>query len=376
MTKVLFLIVACLSFFINYCFAQSKVSLVTVSPGPVVFQSFGHTLIFIQDTADLSQGELYDYGMVDPVKLISSPNFLNAFVDFFNSKIPAKPTKVISKIDAKTGIAETLVKNYLSDPANYRKITIDELNLTETQITALKGFLKADFDAGDYKYNNYTNNCATRVRDRMFDDTVLAKSNRKLYEDTKVDTSKLDIALASIDEAIKLNGSHTLKLFPPEFTSLPEAEAPLSMLEFLGIQSEYKSANEVYKTLKAADNQLQEILPGPFANAFHAYFFNDDLSNKPIPEWDAMFTPARLREALIKTVNPDIKDQKIIDATKAKFAETPAPVIAAPQPQPEPKPETKPDPKPDSKNDAPKEEEKKPEPAPAPEKPTEPKTIN
>jgi len=125
------------------------VSLVTVSPGELYWERFGHNAIRIVDR-EAGTDTLYNYGIFD----FEQPNFLLNFVrGRMQYRMAAWPTR------------EELV-HYVADG---RRIVEQRLNLTPARGAALKA--KLDWNAlpenAGYRYDYFRDNCSTRVRDAL-----------------------------------------------------------------------------------------------------------------------------------------------------------------------------------------------------------------
>ena len=129
--------------------ANLDVALYTFGPGEEVWERFGHNGIEIRDRAS-GEAHLYNYGIFD----FAQKNF---FVNFARGLMTYR-------------IAE-------GDPAEELPVYVDEgrwivrqdLNLTPQQRRKLADFLawNARPEHAQYRYDYFTDNCATRVRDAL-----------------------------------------------------------------------------------------------------------------------------------------------------------------------------------------------------------------
>jgi len=302
--------------------ANLKVSLVTVSPGPVIFESFGHSAVIVEDSKTPKQAMVYEYGAVDAAALMDSSDLLAALTDLFTSKVKTKPTKESTSTD---GIVPQLLRNrYLSNQDNaYREVRIDFLNFTDTQSEKFVGLLEKDLAAGEYNYDNYKANCATKIRDRLFDDSVLGKEARKQLLTEEENTSIQELTSASFDEAVALSRTKKVALFPPSYAKTFMGKIAIGFISKLGMKSEYSSSAEFQDALKVADGRLADALSDhPIADAFHNFFFGKHMTAKPMKKYDTMFLPKKLRELTAAFA---------LDLTKTVTAVSPAlPVKATP----------------------------------------------
>ena len=135
------------------------VSLVTMGPGRNIWDRFGHTAIWIADTA-AGTGQAYNYGLFD----FGQDNFLLRLLRgrmwYWMAPFPA----------------ERYIGSYIRDD---RSVWVQELNLDAEQRAALQAFLQ--WNARDenrfYGYDYYRDNCSTRVRDAL--DRVLGGAIRE-----------------------------------------------------------------------------------------------------------------------------------------------------------------------------------------------------
>jgi hypothetical protein len=129
--------------------AELDVALITFGPGTEVWERFGHNAILIRDRTTAAQ-RLYNYGMFD----FAQENF---FLNFARGRM--------------------LYRIAVDDPADefpvYREegrwIVEQDLHLTAEQRAKLADHLawNARPENAQYRYDYFTDNCATRVRDAL-----------------------------------------------------------------------------------------------------------------------------------------------------------------------------------------------------------------
>ena len=136
--------------------APLEVSLLTIGPGEIYWQRFGHNAIVIHDPAS-GETVSYNYGMFD---------FEEA--DFFVNFLRGRMTYQITAEDPREEIDW-----YTSEG---RSVTRQDLRLLPVQAHALKAYLENNLlpENRNYRYDYFTSNCSTRVRDAL--DTVLGGS--------------------------------------------------------------------------------------------------------------------------------------------------------------------------------------------------------
>ncbi|MBN8727307.1 MAG: DUF4105 domain-containing protein [Xanthomonadales bacterium] len=125
------------------------ISLLTIGPGDIYFERFGHNAIVVRDPATGS-ALAYNYGMFD----FEEEDFLWNFVR----------GRMRYRIAA-NGLADDLAMYR----AEGRSIVEQHLDFTAEQAAALAGFLawNARPENAFYRYDYFTANCSTRVRDAL-----------------------------------------------------------------------------------------------------------------------------------------------------------------------------------------------------------------
>ncbi len=126
-----------------------RVGLLTMEPGEEFWERFGHDAILVEDSAT-GAGVSYNYGFFD----MDEPGFVGNFVrGRMYYQLVALPVE--------------------ADLSSYREegrgVTVQWLNLDERQARALALALadNARPENARYRYEYYTANCATKVRDRL-----------------------------------------------------------------------------------------------------------------------------------------------------------------------------------------------------------------
>jgi hypothetical protein len=157
-----------------------QVYLLTIGQGDEVWERFGHNAIGIRDLrahTDIA----YNWGLFD----FEQPGFVANFV----------------RGDMMYWMAGNA---FAADSANYvsrnRSITIQELNLSPPQRAALLQALQLNAREENkfYAYEQFRDNCSTRVRDAL--DNVLAGALRRATEQVPANTSYRRVSLALVAE--------------------------------------------------------------------------------------------------------------------------------------------------------------------------------
>ena len=126
-----------------------EISLLTVGPGPIFWERFGHNAIVVRDRAT-GAAVAYNYGIFD----FEQENFLANF--------------------ARGNMRYRIAADRLDDDIEMyreesRSITEQRLDFTPEEATALRDFLRWNIrpENAYYRYDYYLANCSTRVRDAL-----------------------------------------------------------------------------------------------------------------------------------------------------------------------------------------------------------------
>ena len=162
--KSLIILVLLLIQITGYCLTEnSKISILTAEPGSELYTIFGHTAIRITDES-LNIDRIYNFGTFD----FSSPffyiKFLKGNLDYFLSISDFNSYKYYSVLE-------------------HRKIYEQILNFSFTERLKVSNALERCYASDDrfYKYDFFYDNCATRVRDVIFN-----AKNGKIQYDTSL----------------------------------------------------------------------------------------------------------------------------------------------------------------------------------------------
>ena len=167
MKRILFLFIV----FVNYSSAKSQtlkvsvyseVSVITVGPSDVLYESFGHSAIRIKDPL-LRLDLVYNYGMFD----FNAPNF---YTNFANGKLLYKLARYPFHYFEKSNIDD---KRWMKEQV---------LKLTQQEKQAFFDILEnnARPENASYLYDPFFNNCASKIRDitqEVLDNKVVFSDN-------------------------------------------------------------------------------------------------------------------------------------------------------------------------------------------------------
>lgn len=125
------------------------VYLITIGPGPAIWERFGHNAIWIRDTVT-GEGIAYDYGNFS----FAEPGFVANFAR----------GRMLYWMGRRDGVA--LVNFYVGQR---RSVALQELALPPERRALLQERLEANYEAdrGRYRYDYYRDNCSTRIRDAL-----------------------------------------------------------------------------------------------------------------------------------------------------------------------------------------------------------------
>ncbi|WP_407354380.1 DUF4105 domain-containing protein [Luteimonas sp. R10] len=130
-------------------FAAPRIGVITMQPGEVFFERFGHNAIVVDDPS-LPEPLSYNFGFFD----LDEPGFVGNFIrGRMQYRLAVLP------------LAEDLA--YYRDVG--RGVTIQWLDLGDARATALAAALaeNARPENARYRYDYFTDNCSTRVRDAL-----------------------------------------------------------------------------------------------------------------------------------------------------------------------------------------------------------------
>ena len=155
--------------------AAPRIGVMTMQPGEIFFERFGHNAIVVDDPA-LAEPVSYNFGFFD----MEEPDFMSRFV--------------------RGDMRYRLVALPLSqDLAYYREVgrgvTVQWLDLDEAQARGLADALaeNARPENAVYRYDYFTDNCSTRVRDAL-DATLAGALQRQLTSRSRGNTFPGDAA--------------------------------------------------------------------------------------------------------------------------------------------------------------------------------------
>ena len=129
--------------------AAPRVGVLTMQPGEVFFERFGHNALVV-DPGDGSEPTSYNFGYFDP----EEPDFLSRFVaGTMRYRLVALPLAYDLSLYERSG----------------RGVSVQWLDLDASEATALAAMLAVNArpENAVYDYRYFTDNCSTRVRDAL-----------------------------------------------------------------------------------------------------------------------------------------------------------------------------------------------------------------
>ncbi len=149
----------CLAFIQPAMASNMRVGVMTMQPGEIFWERFGHNAIVIDDG---KQAISYNFGFFDPTEAGFAVNFIRGRMNYILAALPLEQDL-----------------DYYRETG--RGVSIQWLNLSEPQkqrINARLQFLAKPENA-HYRYDYYRNNCATQVRD-IVDGAVSGELQKQL----------------------------------------------------------------------------------------------------------------------------------------------------------------------------------------------------
>ncbi|WP_254775224.1 DUF4105 domain-containing protein [Pseudoxanthomonas sp. GM95] len=139
--------------------AAPRIGVMTMQPGEVFFERFGHDALVVAD-ADTGQATSYNFGFFDP----DEPGFIGRFID----------GKMLYYL-----VALPVQQDLESYREEGRGVSIQWLDLPASQAQALADSLawRAQPQNARYPYDYFNSNCATQVRDAL--NTVMGGALKK-----------------------------------------------------------------------------------------------------------------------------------------------------------------------------------------------------
>ena len=127
---------------------EISISLVTFAPGEVYWQRYGHNALLVRERRQVPW--LYNYGMFD---FRQKNFFLNFARGQMNYQLAAQPL-------------DDALRPYLQEG---RWVREQVLNFSDGEARSIKAYLESNAQPqnAEYRYNYFTDNCSTRVRDAL-----------------------------------------------------------------------------------------------------------------------------------------------------------------------------------------------------------------
>jgi hypothetical protein len=280
----------------------SRAVLVTVTPGHELVQAFGHAAIAFDE------GELvaYSYGGYVLPKL--RPNLASGDLwqmvgaTTFETLLP-----IVNRTMRADKVREPLA-HFKQRCGPFQRVLADELQLTPEQREGLYQRLREDFARiepderapGIYRYDHFSNNCVTRLRDAIFG-VLSGDQLDPLQQPGSIDQSYEQVIEESLAAAIAASPLG-VELFPPELEDVVCAFLP-------GISALSATPADFLGATRLALEQLGHTTAfssheGRQALSYLWRLLNVEIPKRPRNFSEALFTPIRFREGLSQWHNP------------------------------------------------------------------------
>ena len=157
------------------------IGLVTIGPGPIYWQRFGHNAILVEDTRRKTS-TLYSYGFFDFAQKNFFWRFVRGAMQYEMDGLPARYD----------------LARYVEEG---RSIRLQMLNLSPAQATQTAEFLEWNRDPKRraYPYDYFLNNCSTKVRD-LLDQVLKGQLKRELIGRSRGLTWRMHVLRSLADD--------------------------------------------------------------------------------------------------------------------------------------------------------------------------------
>jgi len=159
--------------------AHTRIGVATVQPGAVFFERFGHNALVV-DAPGTAEPVVYNFGLFDPDEAGFAADFIRGRMQYALGTLP-------------------LSRDLVSYREDGRGVSIQWLDLDESSARALASSLNdnARPEHAHYRYDYFTANCSTRVRDAL-DDALGGALKRQLETRSRGNTYRSEaLRLAS-----------------------------------------------------------------------------------------------------------------------------------------------------------------------------------
>ena len=284
----------------------SSVYLGTLTPATHLLEAFGHVVLVFEEP----RGRIaYGYGGFEVPKVHLHVRSNDA--DGWRDGIASAALQLLAPL-ARGELPARKIEEPLTDTVRKARceqaLILDEIRLTPQQVVELRRRVKADFariepgqsGARRYFFDHFQANCATRLRDLIFQ--VLGRdAENALYSHAPVDESLRSVVEDALTEAIKQT--------PGGFQVIPPRFVPLSTSLVPGVPCRITCAEDFFSGIAAALDALSHtpafVAPQGRAVVERAKeLLHGRLGQRPLAYRDTLITPARLRRALATWPSP------------------------------------------------------------------------
>lgn len=219
------LIGLCALFFALAAQATPRIGVATMQPGEIFFERFGHNAIVVEDASPDGRGETlsYNFGFFDMEEAGFMGRFIKGDMRYYLARLPWRDD----------------LQYYLDSG---RGVRIQWLDLTPAQAEAMAAALaeNAKPENARYRYDYFTDNCATRVRDAV-DRALGGALKPQLVSRSQGNTYR--------SEAVRLASPASWMWLGFDIGLGPASDAPLSRWE------------DAYVPMRLADSLREARLP-------------------------------------------------------------------------------------------------------------------
>lgn len=148
-SRLLLVLLLLLAGFAEARASQPRIGVMTMEPGELFWERFGHDAIVVVDPTS-GEATSYNFGFFDMSEPGFVPNFIRGHMQYYLVALPVE-------------------EDLASYRASGRGVSVQWLDLDDRQANALAAALAVNArpENARYRYEYYTDNCATRVRDAL-----------------------------------------------------------------------------------------------------------------------------------------------------------------------------------------------------------------
>lgn len=221
--------------------ADPRIGVMTMQPGEIFWERFGHDAIVVDDPT--AQGPIsYNYGYFDMGEPGFVPRFIRGQMQYMLVAMPLEQDLETYRLEG-------------------RGVRVQWLDLTPAQATSLQAFLQENARPENmrYRYDYFTSNCSTRVRDAL--DRALGGTLQPAWEGSSLGNTYRD-------EATRLARPSLWMWLVFELGLGPSADTPLTRWQNAFVPMQLADNLDQVRTAdgKPLVTSTQELLPHRLRN--------------------------------------------------------------------------------------------------------------